>query len=1398
MQHAAISDLKIMGHKKQRVLKRFVILGIIVAVIIATGFVLHVARTRSKQRLLSEHLETGMAAYEAGDYETAAEKLGYYNAAISDDPDVVYTLAEAYRKLPNVGGEELRKALNLARTASELAPERPEPLELQLDLYARLGQQTERLATAEKLIALDPETSKGRTDKAMAQVALGQREEALATARELTALTPDDPEAHRLVFAILAGGDTGLSRQHIAAYANELGESHPSDPRFTVLRVHAMALINEFDEAREIASSLMDASFDDDTLVEAVRALDLLGMRDQADALIEKHAEDPVLNQQTALLSVRRAFMRGSIEEAAEIAGQALATQDNPTPELIPWALIAGADVPQEKIDAILAEDNTPSYISAMVEGYRAIEQRLPIEARDAFERAVALRPDDPLAGAMLADALDRVGAWKDAARLREEILRRAPEFTTVRLVHVESLLSRQRPIEADASIREGLRIDQNNGALLLAHLLAVRDMAQAGRALPEEIRGSIRLAQAMEEGEEGITPATIPMAQLMLASDQLAPLEGVLDRIASAEGNTLNVRALLGLAEMMDDAGHPRTEEIYGLIDARVGVDPYVVLERATALADAGDASAGRALIESKLGEAGPQRTLRLEMARAAYLDRIADPSAHRVIADLADEHPESAPVQMLVLESRAGWSNGETISKAVGRLRSITGDNATGWKIQEARRLLTFEPSDQNAATVVTMLSGETARIDPVAQLVLADAMAMLGDDDAAADHLERAIDAGLEDPKLMLRLISIRQSRGELDAARRWAVALSRIEPVTPAIRRERVAALARLGMLETAASDANILAQSPNPRDLVLAANIAAQIGNTNAERARLDALLALETIPDDVLSFVLISLVEAERQDDAAALLERERTANPTVDYILAEATFLDQTGRLDDAAQLVSQAAERTRDIRLLAAKSRYLARQGRTDDALEAAEAGLKLDPENPDLALLRDAINLVDAPSGAQLASGSDEATRRVIEAIRAHTVDTQDREALIQELRTITTEAPTSYPAWSVLVTQLQAAGRLQEAIESAQTAMRLIPGDPRPARLTVDALLLMDEPRGAMAAAQEWANRSRGSREELYEAETTLAALHARLGSNANALRVLEPWADRIKNDPEANSVLVRLLASMRIIAGRPDAAWEIIAPRVEQDPRWLASAIEISRDVIIRDGSVEAARAWLDRVRSTWDGQPEDTLREAQAQLDIASQTGSENDFLAVIETLDELDAMNADADLIERGSALLRIEAERQLGRTEDAARRARTLAAARPGDSMAKSMSALTMIETGGDANEAANLAQQAVRLAQENPRARFELITALNALGRAQVARGSAEEAENTFRRAIGLLERPGAPHIGLAEALIALDRQAEASRIIRDPDLLERVRVSPTLSARLERIRTALESQ
>ena len=149
------------------------------------------------------------------------------------------------------------------------------------------------------------------------------------------------------------------------------------------------------------------------------------------------------------------------------------------------------------------------------------------------------------------------------------------------------------------------------------------------------------------------------------------------------------------------------------------------------------------------------------------------------------------------------------------------------------------------------------------------------------------------------------------------------------------------------------------------------------------------------------------------------------------------------------------------------------------------------------------------------------------------------------------------------------------------------------------------------------------------------------------------------------------------------------------------------------------------------------------------------------------------------------------LSAERLLGRLDEAAQHARELVATRPDDVIAQSLHAQLLVDTNGDSQQALAAATKAVSLAEANARDRNELTTALDALGRAQLAAGKPTESEATFRRVLGLLPNSPSARLGLAETLMALDRGDEARRTVSEPTVSQAIQRSPMLQTRLDRL-------
>ncbi len=1363
---------------RRRTIRRLIIVASIAGLLGVVAASLHVANTLQNSRIIADARAQGFAAYEREDYAEAVRHLALYNARQPDDPEVTLALARATSSLPDLGRDDTAAAAAFALTAAGLQPGNLEPVLIEIEMRRRLGQHTELLNAADRALAIDDTSIEAATARIQALAALGRRDEALNAALAFADRLPEDPEPHRLVLVMLTGLDPASAAVRVRDYAEALKTNHPDDPRFIILSAQAYAQVREFDQAAKAAERLLEpalsAQLDAPSLADATQLLDILGRRAAAEQLLQNFLDRDPGSAEIAAISVERAYKQGRVDLAASRLRAALEQADTVTPELLMWARLCDIE----------AETPDEGYYASIVRGLDALAANDPASAARHFERARALNPASRLSQHLFAVALDRLGNPVEAGRVRERLLRAAPNYTIARLAHIRALLDQQRVDEAAGFANVGLQLEPSSGGLALALVLANAERAAAGRATRAEIDQAISIAQSLDgEGPEATpaTPATPPLARLLIAAGRLQAAEAAVQRILTSEYP--DATALLALAGDARAAGLPAAAELLALAERHAASDARTLLAVATAIHAEGRTDDALALVDDAARANPDNRSVAL--ARAAFLDRIASPEAGDQFAALFQQAPTDPATLTVILESEAAWSNESLIKAAVTSLQEATSATSDTWRFYEARRLLSFENSNSRAAEAVRLLEpmASSASASPRVSVLLAEALLRLGDADAALNQLAMAADAGLDDPSLLLRLGWLHNARGDIESARRRARAVAQMDPIDPQLRRERVALLSTVGLLNEATADAQALESTGNPRDLALAAGIAARAGDNQTLARRLGRLEQLADLPPPVLAVTGDLLVRMGEVARAFELLERHRPDEDTPAFARAEAAILSAAQQQDRAIKRMTDAYRLSGETTDAARAAQSLAATGRTEQALALIEQALAARPDDTTLATLRSAIELDNVALSA-IGDNLDAATRTVA-ALKRHINNPDDTARFLDDLRWVTTVSPTYYPAWALLTDRLRQLGRTDEAAETAASAMRLLPTDPRPARLAVAVLAGLEPPTRALGAAREWQARSQP---DTYEADTTAAALLVRLGRIDEARSLLQRWADRIEGDRAVPPVLFRIHAASLITSGRADTAAELFERRRDADPRWAGHQIEVARDLVQFHNAPDLSRAWLARAAGNAGNTPQDALRIAQAAVDLADRTGRDDDLgnaVAASEAARDA-ALNAGDPAAERAATLLLAQARRYQGNPSAAADLARTLAATDSADPIARVVLAFALIESAGDPAEALAAAEQAAELAPPSA-------LLLDALGRAQLFAGDPETAQSSFRQAATLDPTDPSPRVGLAEALTALDRARDARRILRDPLLRRDIDRHTLLRSRADRLRS-----
>jgi tetratricopeptide (TPR) repeat protein len=263
------------------------------------------------------------------------------------------------------------------------------------------------------------------------------------------------------------------------------------------------------------------------------------GRPEAADPLYEKAlSREP--RMVTALLGRGRvALARNDYATAVTQLERALAIEPDATPIHVTLALAyRGAGQPDKAKRHLQAQSATPlrppdplydeidllleTPVAFELRGARDMTQGRYPDAIAAFEKGVALAPDEPALRHKLATALALNGNLSAALTTMRETVRRSPNFAkghySLGLLYLQAADARR----AAASFQDALRVEETyvEPRLQLAHLL--RRTGQAAAALPHYMK-LIELDPRVVEARFGYAMALVDLGRFTEARDQLS-----------------------------------------------------------------------------------------------------------------------------------------------------------------------------------------------------------------------------------------------------------------------------------------------------------------------------------------------------------------------------------------------------------------------------------------------------------------------------------------------------------------------------------------------------------------------------------------------------------------------------------------------------------------------------------------------------------------------------------------------------------------------------------------------------------------------------------------------------------------------------------------------------------
>jgi tetratricopeptide (TPR) repeat protein len=450
----------------------------------------------------------------------------------------------------------------------------------------------------------------------------------------------------------------------------------------------------------------------------------------------------------------------------------------------------------------------------------------------------------------------------------------------------------------------------------------------------------------------------------------------------------------------------------------------------------------------------------------------------------------------------------------------------------------------------------------------------------------------------------------------------------------------------------------------------------------------------------------------------------------TPGYYFLVARHLEGTGQVDEAiAALKKASALAPKAAEIQAELAGLYARQNRAVEAVEAAEAGLALDPNNREANRILGSVYAALSEQRQPLRPGEDPATytTRAVSALEKARRDGQmdvgielmlgrlyiqakDYARAIPALRRVVDDQPGYPEAAMLLAAAHESAGQVDQAL------------------LVLEATLEQNPTffRGHVRAA------------ELYEKQRRFK----QAADAYAAAQALNPRAD-----------LTASHATALINAGQPAEARDRLQAAVAREASPDAALLYLLAQAQRRAGDPVAAAATAKRLK---DAHPGD-LRGLFLDANLAEEDGRTDDAIAAMKTL--IERMPSDPTLVYQYANLLEKD-----GRVAEAEKALRDLLANDPLDANALNSLGYMFAERRERLDEAVELLQRALKIEPGNP-------SFLDSLGWAYLQKGQIELADTPLTQAAAGLPRSSVvqDHLGdlrmkqrrLADALAAWER-------------------------------------
>jgi len=1176
---------------KRRVV--YLVVGAVLALgLVAGGYRLRMAYYN---KIIYQARADGMAAYKAGDYPAAIEKLNIYVIKHRDDPEALMAFGIARSKVPSPDNSNVIQAIAIINRYCTLVPRDIEAQHLLLELEAPVAAYTaEALGTAKDLLKQNPNDLTAL--KAVARINHRERhfDAALDAALKYTQTNPADLDMQRGVMLLMKQLNRPPSELHQRADA--LAKQYPNDPRFLLVKAMAYYYGTSPTDTSDKRSADLHAYLE---LLQKAAAQDppdaqfvtitvsLLDASRQYRASLDLlvRTQSKINDPEVTRLLAQRLWESRKFSQVATLLANLDAASPRINVDLIAYKALSLYSLDKKSeaaalVSALVLRANDPHAAAwAAALQARLDEAHVPLKSLLArYQDALRQDPNNPVIQYYLGEAYWRLDEEDLALQQWRSASARLPSWPEpyVRIAQVLTSQGRGGADEAAIAAEQGLRTSAGGGGTYDLQAVIAQAVVRFARLQntqdPQEESNLLQYVQTVQEKLPG-EPATLPIYAVLLV--QAGQRDKAIDIIKDAQKNPQQSGEdlLLKLAQVSRQCKLGLEDGLFATLEQQFGLTPRLAYAKATQPLQAGRAADGLQLLRSAKAKAAAN-ALQWDRVICQYREVSNDPAAAQAWQALGDAYPNDLAVQSTILfDEDSAWSNREFIDRTINRLKDLTGDEATSWKTARARWLLGSDNPQRDAPAAVVLLTDvlKTSPGEAAPHVLMAIAYEKLQNDSAAVAEWRQAADIAPSSPKFLFGLLHALDAAGQTDDARQTFDRIAALPHLPPDLALQASILIASEGDPRRAQA---LLLAYPVANDQILhdatLAKVDRLLGKVN-DAATLYFNLGQAPSLDPATIEAAADFFGSQHDPDAAkkflARLDSLTLAPGQRELILAN--FEEKYGDPAAAAQLYADAVKSAADRPNAAIQQiGFFLRQRQLPAATSALGAAIARWPDNAALANLKSAIAALAGPPqlAEQMWPLAFTLTRNPLDPAASDTLailaasSSEDPASTLKKLQGLIGKYPRFLPLYELTVQRLQAQQRFNDAVAMASSAMTQFSESPDAARLCAQTYARVGRWNDVILAANQW--RQRGATQPLLP-DLLIATADLFLDQPRDAVDRLSIYIPDAKSNPDQNQQLLATYAEALIRSGSETDAIALLRPLAEKSAQWRSIWLKVA-------------------------------------------------------------------------------------------------------------------------------------------------------------------------------------------------------------------------------------------